>query len=276
MRRFGVDDRAGRERGGNQRRDHRPQRPAAPRRECSGAALAPLLLAICLLAGCGSAAPRPAATVCPPLIDRAIAVRGGEIRSLRRGAEMQVYFGFPGTWRFEYAFRVPYYYRWTVFTSEQPNHYLWDGETMRAAVGTAVVGVDPSGAAPLRSHARWHAVTYLDSLCSGDMPAQFQSLPGDDSGEEVLLVRLLDDDSEYLLTFDRQARLLRASGPIEIPPFGATRLTQHYFDFRPAAGLRIAHATRYEVDGIILSEEQTTTFAVNDPALTPDFFRRGE
>lgn len=189
---------------------------------------------------------------------------------------MQVYFGFPGTWRFEYAFRPPYYYRWTVFTSEQPNHYLWDGQTMRAAVGAVVVGSDSSGRAPLRSHARWHAVTYLDALCSGALPAHMQSLPGPRPGDETVRVRLLDDEAEFVLQFDRQARLVRADGPIEIPPFGAARLTQHYFDFRPAGGRWIAHGTRYEIDGRVISEEQTLSFTIDDPALTPDFFRRGE
>lgn len=234
------------------------------------------LLAGFAIASCGTVSPLASGEHCAPIIDRAIAARGGAIHNLRRTVEMQVYFGFPGTWRFDYVFRVPHFYRWTVYTSEQPNHYLWDGKTMRAAVGSVVVGTDPSRNAPLRTHARWHAVTYLDSLCSGQLPVQFQSLPDNRIGEESLLVRLRDDGSEYRLTFDRQARLRRASGPIDIPPFGAARLTQHYYDFRPAGGFWIAHGTRYEIDGTVLSEEQTLAFVANDPAIAADLFRHGQ
>ncbi len=144
---------------------------------------------------------------------------------------------------------------------------------MRAAVGAIVVGVDASGKAPLRSHARWHAVIYLDTLCSGDLPVRFLPLPTAKNGEESVLVQLTDDGSEYELTFDRLAQLRKVKGPIDIPPFGKAELTQHFYDFRAAGPFLIAHGTRYEVDGTTLSEETTTSFVANDPSIDEAFFR---
>jgi hypothetical protein len=233
--------------------------------------------ALAIAGGCGITAPRRAGgEPCPAIIERAIAMRGGELRSLRRSTEMIVHFGFPGTWHLEYTFRAPHDYRWTVFTSDQPNHYLWDGQTMRAAVGAVVVGTDTSGRAPLRTHARWHAVTYLDSLCNGKLPVRFVALRSDAWSEESVLVRLTDDGSDYRLTFDRQARLRSATGPIEIPPFGSAALTQYFYDFRRAGAFLVAHGTRYEIDGVTLSEERTLSFIGNDPTITLETFRGGE
>lgn len=234
------------------------------------------LLVLLVLSGCATIQPDHARETCPPVVARAIAVRGGPITSLRRTTNMRVYFGFPGLWHLEYTFVAPRLYRWTVFTTGEPNHYTWDGSTMRAWIGPMAVGSDTSGNAPLRSHARWHAVTYLDTLCSGNLDVHFRSLPPEPGGGQTVVARLLDDDSEYTLVFDRHARPLRVSGPIDIPPFGKARLTQSFFDFRRSGRFFIPHTTRYEIDGTTLSDEVTTSFFANDPAIERELLRQLE
>ncbi len=258
----------------HQRRDDQASSPPPSRRRRSTAASLLTSIAVAAISsGCTIASRNSGGETCVPIIERSIDVRGGPIANLRRKTEMAVHFGFPGIWQLEYVFKSPDLYRWTVFTSEEPNHYWWDGSTMRAAVGPVVVGIDTSGRAPLRSHARWHAVMYLDALCNGNLPVRFSPLAAESNGEQSVLVRLLDDGSEYELTFDRLARLRKVIGPIEIPPFGKARLTHRFYDFRDAGGFLIAHGTRYDVDGITLSEETTTSFIANDPALDDSFFR---
>lgn len=208
------------------------------------------------------------------VVERAIAVRGGRISSFRRVTEARVQFGFPGIWRFEYAFHVPQWYRWTVFTSEQPHYYLWDGQTMRAAVGDRVVGIDASGRAPLRSHARWTAVTYLDALCDGTLPVRFVARRASDSDETTVVLRLEGDREDFELTFDRHLRLIEVVAPIDMPPFGPGRLTTRFFDFRLSGGYLMPYRTRYRFDGVTLCDEETISFTVNDDSLDLDTFRR--
>ncbi len=221
--------------------------------------------------GCGATADREIADAgCHPVLARAIEVRGGPLTSFRRIVRAEVYIGFPGTWQFEYAFHLPDFYRWTIHTSDQPDHYSWDGHTMRASVGDTVVGVDSSGAAPLRSHALWNAITNLDFLCTPDANARIIPQRPASATEQRLLVRLADG-SEYRLAFDIQSRLIRASGPIEMAPYGSGLIVAEYYEHRRLGKFLVPTRSRYRFAGRDLSEETTTAFDGNDPAIAEQF-----
>ncbi len=237
----------------------------------SHAPAAPLAFAIALT-GCSAFTQATPVPKCPPVIVRAIEARGGELHSFRRIAQSRVYMGFPGDWRFEYLFHVPHFYRWTVFTSDQPDRYSWDGEVMRAAVGDNVIGTDTSGTAPLRSHARWNAVTHLDTLCEKPFPALILPIRPKTSRSEDVLVRFEDRD-EYVLRFDTNDRLVRVVGPIEMEPFGTGELVGEFSDFRSINGFFVPTRTRYHFAGHLLSEETTVSFTPNDVTIVPKLFR---
>jgi len=137
---------------------------------------------------------------------------------------------------------------------------------MRASVGETVVGIDSSGQAPLRSHARWNAVTHLDFLCSTHSDARVVTLHPVQPTRETLLITFADD-AEYRLTFDIQGRLLRASGPVEMQPYGEAIMEAEYFDYRQVGGFLISTRSRYRFSGRELSEERVTAFAGNQPSI---------
>src|SRR5262245_24062168 len=96
----------------------------APRRTTIAMRARPLLLLATLAAAALGCAPRP-------LLERAIRARGGPLGSLVRQVDAEVYAAFPGTWQWRTAFMLPDRYAWTVFTTGEPMHYLFDGQVVR-------------------------------------------------------------------------------------------------------------------------------------------------
>jgi hypothetical protein len=226
-------------------------------------------------AGCQSLRSRVASSElsCVAVLHEAIRVRGGPLSSFIRLVEARVYLAFPGVWRLESSFLAPDYYRWTVFTTDEPHHYIWDGEEMDSYVGSALVARDASPAAPLRSHARWVAVTNLDALLDLRW-AERMSCAAQRVGSDVVLdIILIDDGSRYSLRFDRRRRLTRAEGPAALPPLAAMRIDAEYRDFRVVGGRRVACSVSYRADGERLMDERLLSFAVNPPDLGPGSFR---
>jgi len=226
-------------------------------------ATAGILLAVALATGC---APRP-------LLARAIHARGGPLRSLVRQVESQVYTGFPGTWRWQATFLVPDRYAWTIFTTREADHYLFDGETVRAFVGRAEVSADTDAAAPLRTHARFTAVVNLDVLLQPGVqvvPAAADRLPA--GAVAGLDVGFPDDGSRYLLAFDAHDLLVHAEGPLALPPLGRGRVTATFSDFRRTGRWVLPWATDYVFDGEPLASERTLATCPDDPRLTPESF----
>src|SRR5690349_22255225 len=99
-----------------------------------------------------------------PVLDRAIAARGGPLHALVRETRADVQAGFPGRWHVRIALLVPDHYALTVVTATEANHYIFDGTAMRAFVGARPVAVERSRTSPLRTHARFTAVVNLDAL----------------------------------------------------------------------------------------------------------------
>jgi hypothetical protein len=185
----------------------------------------------------------------PPLLDRAIAARGGPLPALVREVDAEVERGFPGTWRWRTVQATPDRWAWSLTTADQPNHYLFDGRVVRAFVGDALVSEDATPTAPLRVQARFMAVVGLDAL----------RLPGvvvTPVDSATLAVVFPDRGDRYTVAFDAAALVVRVEGPGDFSPFATGRLVATFDDVRAVAGYRLAHRVRYALDGEPLAVER--------------------
>ena len=206
------------------------------------------MLAATLLAhGC---APRP-------LLEQAIRTRGGPLGSVERLVETEAYAAFPGTWRWQTAFMAPDRYAWTIFTTGEPIHYLFDGAAVRSFVGAREVTVETSPDAPLRSHARFTAVVNLDALqLPGTSVAPLAAAelpPGTVAG---LAVVFAGDGARYRLGFDDEARLVWVAGPVVLPPLERGELIATFADFRRVGRFLLPFRTTYTLAGQPLAVER--------------------
>ena len=221
-----------------------------------------LLAGVLLLAGC---APRP-------LVARAIRARGGPLHSLVREVEAEVRMGIPATWRWRTVFLLPDRYAWTIYTTGEPDHYLTDGRTTRAFVGSRLV-TEEAGPTALRTHARFTAVQNLDALllpgvavealAAGDLPA------GTTAG---LAVVFADDGARYRLGFDAQDRLVYVAGALALPPFADGQVEARVTEFRRVQGLELPSRTTYRIGERVLSEERTLAACPDPPGLDASVF----
>jgi len=181
--------------------------------------------------------------------------------------EAEVAQGFPGTWRWRTVYRVPDRYAWTIETTREPDHYLFDGRLVRAFVGTHPVAVDESPTAALRSHARFMAVLGLDALRAPDVtvvPLPPDALPTRAmSGVEVRFA----DGGRYRLGFDHRGLVTVASGPLAVPPFGGGEVTVELDDFRRTGRWRLPYRARWSVDGTLLATERVLAACPDPPGL---------
>jgi hypothetical protein len=223
-----------------------------------------LALAFVAVLGC---APRP-------LVARAIQARGGPLHGLVQDIEADVRVGFPGTWRWRTAFLAPNRYAWTIVTTAEPNHYVFDGRTVRAFVGSAAVAVDADAEAPLRTHARLRAVMNLDAVLAPGV--QVAPLPASElsAGVAAGLVVRFDDGTRYRLGFDAQTRLVRVEGPVALPPLASGDAVVTLGDFRSTAGFVLAYRAEYAFRGEPLAVERTLAACPDPPGLTPESFER--
>jgi len=209
-----------------------------------------------------------------PLLERAIRARGGPLATTVRQVEAEVYKGFPGTWQWRTAFMQPERYAWTIVTVGEADHYLFDGTTVRSFVGEREVAVDSNPNAPLRSHARFTAVTNLDVLRLPSVQvAPLGSgalLQGTVSG---LTAVFADDGARYDLGFDEHGLLVAAAGPVRLPPFGDGRVTARFADFRRVNGLLLPYRTSWSFEGQPLADERAVAVCPNDSELREDAFR---
>lgn len=183
--------------------------------------------------------------------------------------------GYPGTWRFRMTLLAPDKYAWTIYTSAQPDHYLFDGDSARTFVnGQEVAAVAASGA-PMRSHARFMSLVLLDPqripgaevtpLADADVPA------GAARGLEAVFA---DDGARYRLGLDRSGRVVTATGPLDLTPFVGGEVTARFEDFRPVAGHELPHTVHYELQGAPLADETLLSACVDDPRVIAAVFQR--
>ncbi len=232
----------------------------------AGAPAAALLLAglalAALLAGC---TPRP-------LLERAVAARGGPLRGLIQRIDAEVYTGLPGPWQWTRALLAPDRYAWTIQTSRDPDWYLFDGSTVRAFVGGAEVASDASSRAPLRSHARFTAVVNLDALAAAGVvlaPLAAADLPPE--AREGVEARFADG-AVYRLGFDERTLLVWAQGPLDLAPIGAGDATVRFADHRRAGGLLLPFTASYAFGVRRLATETVRAACVDPPRLTAASF----
>jgi hypothetical protein len=186
-----------------------------------------------------------------------------------REAEASVHYGFPGTWRWEMAFHVPERYRWTLYTRGEPQHYVFDGTTVRAYVGTALVSSDPDRAAAFRTHARWVAVISLDILGDGARVSWAELPPGwgPAGSRRGIRARFADDGSVYELWFDAGGRLVAAEGPIDFAGLGSGSLRATFTDFRTAGRYVLPFASSYTFNAEPFFDERVRRIVPDVPGL---------
>lgn len=221
-----------------------------------------LLLLAAALAAC---TPRP-------LLERAIAARGGAVEGLIVRVDADVYTGLPGAWQWTRALLLPDRYAWKVETSRDPDWYLFDGSTVRSFVGGAEVASDGSPRAPLRSHARFTAVANLDALAAPGVtlvPLAAADLP---PGAREGLEARFADGAVYRLAFDERTLLIWAQGPLDLSPIGAGDATARFSQHRAAGGRLLPFAISYAFGDRRLAVESIRAACVNPPALTPASF----
>lgn len=208
-----------------------------------------------------------------PLLARALAARGGDVHGVVLDAEARVYFGAPGRWQYRRVYLAPDRYAWRIETAAEPDTYIFDGTVVRSFVGDGETASDAGPDAPLRSHARWTAVSLLDGLdapgvtvvelAAAEVPAQ---------ASEGLLVRF-PDGITYRLGFDRHALLVTLEGPLDLSPLSnRTNATARYADQRSTDGVMLPYRTTYFAGADRLAEESLRAACVNPPALTQASF----
>jgi hypothetical protein len=209
-----------------------------------------------------------------PLVERAIRARGGPLVSLVREVEADVYQGFAGKWRWRTVFLAPDRYAWTIFTTGEPQHHLFDGARARSFIGPREVTLDASPAAPLRSHARFTAVVNLDALLLPGVYVAPIGLPDLPAGIATgLAVTLAEDGTSYRLGFDEATRLVWVAGPVSLPPLGEGELEARLSDFRRVHGLLLPFRIAYSFRGQRLADEQALAVFPNRPEVTEIMFR---
>jgi len=231
-------------------------------RRSAGAALG-LAMWLPVLGGC---APRP------PLL-RAIQARGGPLRAVVREVQADVFVGAPGRWSWRTAFLYPDRYAWTIFTAAGADHYLFDGAVSRTFVESNPVSVDAGPDAPLRSHARFTAVTYLDALLLPGV--QVTPLAGPELPEGAawgLAAVFAGDGARYRLGFDARDLLVHVEGPLGLPPLGAGTLSARFADFHRTNGLFLPYRTAYTFGAAPLADERAVAVCPN-VRLAPEAFR---
>ncbi len=172
---------------------------------------------------------------------------------------MHVAMGFPGDWHWRTVTAPPERYAWTIETNDRPDHYLFDGTTVRAWVGDTLVSEDASPASSLRTHGRFAAVAALDLLATGVARLTIASVVPD---AVTLHVVFPDRDDEYDVTLDSQDLVTRVAGPIDLSPLAGGRLVAVYGDYRTVDRRRIAHHVTYTLDDASLADEHVVAACI--------------
>jgi hypothetical protein len=216
-----------------------------------------------------------AASGCVPhtLLEQAIRARGGPLPALVRASETQVWLGFPGTWRWRTVVAAAERYAWSIETTGEPTHYLFDGRVARSFVGGALTAEDASAVAPLRSQARFMAVMQLDGLRAPNVRVRELSPAGRPSGATYgLEATYTDSGDRYLIGLDAQRLVRSVEGPVSLPPFGRPLMRVVLDDQRRVGGYRLAYRATWTADGAPLADERTLAACALDHELPATAF----
>jgi hypothetical protein len=167
---------------------------------------------------------------------------------------------------------APHDAAWSVETTGEVHHYLFDGRVQRAFVGDRLVsaGVADDG---LRSLARFTAVAHLDAL---RLPgARVAAVAVDDlppGAAAALDVVLLDDGARYRIALDDRLLVVSVAGPVDVPTLGRGALTARFSDFARAGGRLLPRRTAYRFRDAPLADERALALCVDPPGLDPAAF----
>lgn len=180
-----------------------------------------------------------------------------------RDSDVRVHAGFPGAWRWRTAYAAPDRYAWSVETTGEPTHYLFDGRTARAFVGSALASEDASPGAALRSHARFMSVLFLDAL---DAPGvRVRAVPPTDgpAGAVAAFEAAFGDPEErYVVWLDAERRAAAVEGPVALPPFGHPLVRAVASDYRTIRGVAVPFRLVWTADGKPLADERVRAACV--------------
>jgi hypothetical protein len=168
---------------------------------------------------------------------------------------------------------LPDRYAWSLETDTEPYHYLFDGRTVRAFIGSRLVSADDAPGAPLRSHARLTAVVNLDALRLPRVNVA-ELAPGELPPDAVagLCVMFASDGAQYRLGFDRDVLLTVVTGPVDLTPFGRGEMTVRFADFRNAGGMRMPFRASWAFGETPVAEERAVAVCPNVGGLGDDAF----
>jgi hypothetical protein len=207
------------------------------------------------------------------MLDQAIRARGGPLGGLVRESDAQVSLAFPGPWQWRTVFAPPDRYAWTVYTTGEPTHYVFDGRVVRAFVGSALVSEDASTGAALRSHARFMGALQLDGLrAPGVRLRELSAAERPRDTATALEATFADTGDRYVIGLDPQRLVCSVEGPIELPPFGRGTLRVVQSDHRRIGAYRIPHRATWTLDGAPLADEHTRRACALSRALPASSF----
>jgi hypothetical protein len=217
-----------------------------------------------------------ATSTCRPraLVEQAVRARGGSIRWASMEVEARVHRGFPGTWRSYRTFSSPDRYAWTIVTTGEPLHYLFDGGAVRAFVGDVLTGEDPSADAPLRSQARFVALMLLADVSAAGARVEGVAASALPPGVRAGITVTFPDGDPYVVLFDERLLPVQVEGSVDLAPVGRGRLVARQSDFRPVAGRWLPHHVVYGLDGVLLADERVVAACAGGESLPDETFRR--
>lgn len=171
---------------------------------------------------------------------------------------------------------LPDRYAWTIYTMDQPDHYVFDGGTTSSFIGGRLLGRE-RGATPLRSHARFAAVQDLDTLLlPGVSVAPLAPADRPAGTAAAVAVTFADDGARYRVGFDDDGRLVVVEGPLELPPFGHGVVEARVTEFRTMGGMTLPARVTYRLAGETFADERTLAACPNPPGLDPAAFASPE
>jgi hypothetical protein len=210
-----------------------------------------------------------------PLLDRAVHARGGSIGTVVVDAEATVRRAYPGAWRWRRVIAAPDHYAWTIQTTGEPLHTLFDGAVVRSFVGGEFTRADASDAVALRSQARFLAVAELDVLrLPGVQVAEIARDAVPAGVTAGLMATFAQSNERYAVFFDERGLVVRVEGPADLSPIGRGTLVARRDDFRRVGRWSLPHHVVWELDGAELADERARGVCATENALAASAFEQ--
>jgi len=215
--------------------------------------------ALALLAACAEPAPEVDFAE-GALAEAARRAQGGAVERFSRRSEIEMHYGFPGTWRWQIAYRAPDSLRLTLHARGEDQHYvLEDGRLTSFVGGTRLASDEGAGAEAWTSQARWQGLVSL-ALLREDTGFAWEEVPESwlpEGTARGLLAWLETDPADrFALLFDARGRLVQAEGPVAIAGLGRVVLLARYSDFRAVGRHTLPFRVRYRINGEPLLDER--------------------